>query len=121
MNDINTLYNNDYGIAFQWKKGVSKDLKRVQLVFRNTGMFLNHEELLEFHKEIDRIYNMPKNCRNCIKNRTCNTLLLQTPCPQISFALNYKELLDVQDLVKGTLIQLELNLYLIHQNINTKN
>lgn len=40
MEDINTIYYNDLGIAFKWKRCAAKDFNKIQLVFKNTGLFL---------------------------------------------------------------------------------
>ena len=38
MNEIHPIYHNDFGMAFQWKRNALEDLKKVQLIFRNTGL-----------------------------------------------------------------------------------
>lgn len=108
MEDINTLYYNDFGIAFQWQRGLAKNIKKVQLVFRNTGLFLTSSELMHFFKQIEATINSPNMCKDCRHNESCKSLLLQTPAPQISFAVSYIELKKIRDLVKGALVQLEL-------------
>ncbi|WP_298756161.1 hypothetical protein [uncultured Psychroserpens sp.] len=108
MNDINTLYYNDFGIAFQWKRCAAKDFKKVQLVFRNTGFFLTEAELIQFHKNVKRSLDSQQLCSDCKHNGTCRSLLLQTPANQISLAMSLIELQDAQDLIKGTIAQLEL-------------
>lgn len=108
MDDINTIYHNDYGIAFQWKKSAIKDHKKVQLVFRNTGLYLSLNELVSFSKTINRTISKPQMCKDCKHNNECKSILLETPASQISFAVSYIELKQIQDLLKGTLFQLQL-------------
>ena len=108
MEDINTLYYNSFGIAFQWKRVRLKDIKKVQLVFRNTGLFLTHTELIQFSKQVLSTFQSPNMCKDCKQNDSCKSLLLQTPSTKISLAVSYKELENIQDLVKGALVQLEL-------------
>ena len=106
MENINTIYYNDYGIAFLWKKGSVKDHKRVQLVFRDTGLYLTTKQLVSFSSTIDKTISKPNMCKNCKDNDSCKSILLETPASQISFAMSYIELKQVQDLLKGTLFQL---------------
>ena len=120
MEDINTLYHNSFGIAFQWKRCAVKDFKKIQLVFRNTGLFLTKSELIQFSKQIESTFKSPNMCADCKNNDSCKSLLLETPSPQISFAVSYKELKDIKDLVKGTLVQLELE-YVFKANAINKN
>ncbi|WP_299891429.1 hypothetical protein [uncultured Lacinutrix sp.] len=109
MDDINTIYYNDFGIAFQWKRCAIEDYKKIQLVFRNTGLFLSFNELLVFSKNIEKVFSKPSLCKDCKENESCKSLLQEAPNPQISFAVSYIELKSIQDLVKGTLVQLELD------------
>lgn len=108
MDDINKLYHNDFGIAFQWKRCAAKDYKKIQLVFRSTGLFLSKKELLEFNNYVDISLKRPPLCIDCKENSDCKSLLLQTPAPQISLAVSYTELESIKDLLKGTLTQLDL-------------
>jgi len=48
MDEIYSLYHNEYGMSFKWKRGAVQDLNKVQLVFRDTGLFLTEKELTEF-------------------------------------------------------------------------
>ncbi len=51
-------------------------------------------------------------CTDCTHNESCRALLVDSPAPQVTFALNAKELEAIEDLVKGTLFQLNLDSYL---------
>ncbi|MEL6916623.1 MAG: hypothetical protein AAFO99_02725 [Bacteroidota bacterium] len=48
-------------------------------------------------------------CKDCAQNESCRALLLDTPAPQVSLAMNLKELNAIHDLVEGTLFQLNLD------------
>jgi len=109
MGDINIIYYNDFGIAFKWKKCAAKDLKKIQLVFRNTGLFLTPNELIQFSKNIKSALKQSLKCKGCNHQNSCKSILLETPIAQTSFAMNYYELKEINDLVKGTRFQLELN------------
>ncbi|MDO5969279.1 hypothetical protein Q4Q35_05615 [Flavivirga aquimarina] len=117
MEDINTIYHNDFGIAFQWKRCAAKDFNKVQLVFKNTGLFLNQEELLLFFKNIKQALNRMHLYNDCPENKTYELFLLEAPNPQISFAMCYHELHGIHDLVKRTIFQLGLDTLLAKQKV----
>ncbi len=117
MEDINLIYYNNFGIAFQWKRCAVKDFKKTQMVFRNTGLFLTQNELIQFSDQIEMALESSCLCEDCLKNETCRLLLLEAPNPQISFAMSYRELKDIDDLVKGTLFQLNLTKLLKNNTI----
>ncbi len=109
MSNINPLYHNAFGVAFQWKRCPTKKMYKVQLVFRDTGLQLSLEELRQFSKTITAtIANAPL-CEHCGQDETCRGLLLETPIHQVSFAMSLKELKAIKELVEGTLFQLALD------------
>ncbi len=112
MQDINPIYHNSFGVAFQWKRNCIKDIKKIQLVFRNTGMLLSKEELMQFSRNIQHTREHSPLCQDCTQKESCRVLLLDSTAPQVSFAMNAKELDAIQDLVEGTLFQLDLDDYL---------
>ncbi len=112
MNDVNPIYYNTFGVAFQWKRNTVKNIKKVQLVFRDTGLLLSYEELNQFSKNIKCTKDSSSLCSDCAENDACKALLLDSPSPQVSFAMNMGELEAIQDLVEGTLFQLSLDNYL---------
>lgn len=109
MTNVHIIYSNDYGIAFFWEKDNVILSKKVQLVFRNTGLNLNHEEVVVFSKNITSALTKNKSCSDCKLKGECKSILLETPTPQVSFAMSFKELIPLKDLVRGTLFTLELN------------
>ncbi len=109
MEDIYTIYYNSFGIAFQWKRCAVKDLKKIQLVFRNTGLFLTQNELVQFSKNIKKSLNQSLKCEDCNNQNSCKSILLEAPNTQTSFAMSYNELKEINDLVNGTCFQLNLN------------
>ncbi|SDE47396.1 hypothetical protein [Cellulophaga baltica] len=118
MNDINTIYYNDFGIAFQWKRNLGKDFKKVQLVFKDTGMYLTSGELMHFSSKVDDTLDNLCLCYDCQNKETCKAYLLQTPLGQLSFALTYAELEKIKDLITGTIFQLRLDTMLKNQSID---
>jgi hypothetical protein len=118
MEDINIIYHNDYGIAFHWKRGLGKDAKKIQLVFRDTGLFFTKKELSQFYYHIQKSLENPGLCEKCKEVGDCRAILLETPMSQISFAVSYTELKNIEDLVNGTLFKLGLDKILQQQSIN---
>ncbi|NJB71389.1 hypothetical protein GGR42_001851 [Saonia flava] len=112
MNDIDHIYSNNFGVAFQWRRGTAKHYKKVQVVFRDTGLLLSKEELVQFSKNIKCTKGESGLCGQCTQDEGCRALLLDTPAPQITLAVSYKELQAIQDLIEGTLFQINLDNYL---------
>jgi len=112
MSDINPIYHNNFGVAFQWKRNYAKDIKKIQVVFRDTGLLLSYEELYQFSKNIQYTKENSPMCKDCTNNESCKALLIDSPAPQVTFAMNVKELEGIQDLIEGTLFQLNLDNYL---------
>ncbi|MFS4494539.1 hypothetical protein [Maribacter sp. 2308TA10-17] len=112
MQDIHPIYHNNFGVAFQWKRNKVKDIMKVQIVFRDTGLLLSKEELTQFSKNIKYTKDNSSLCNDCAQNESCKALLIDSPAPQITFAVNVKELNGIQDLVEGTLFQMNLDNYL---------
>ncbi len=112
MQDINTIYHNYFGVAFQWKKDVLAAGNKIQIIFRDTGLLLSYAELKQFSKNIIATRKSNTPCADCALNDSCKALLVDSPAPQITFAMNVEELNAIQDLVEGTLFQLDLKHYL---------
>ena len=109
--EILNIYSNSYGISFKWKYGVKKNKDKVQMVFRDTGLLLTRKELIQFSKNIQCTLNGEEGCHRC-NEEDCRSLLLDTPAPQISLAVSKRELGALEDLVEGTLFQMDLDTYL---------
>ncbi|MBU2995282.1 hypothetical protein KO500_02510 [Cellulophaga baltica] len=118
MDDINTIYYNEFGIAFQWTKNSEKDSKKIQLVFKDTGVYVTKNELELFSIIIENTLDSLCVCDGCQHKDSCKSYLLQTPFGQISFAMTLKELKDVEDLITGTIFQLRLDNMLENQSID---
>lgn len=112
MEDIHLLYYNDYGISFHWKRDISREnFNKVQLVFRDTGFYLYPEEIALFSKQIKNAKELhcSRNFEKCEQGRN---ILLSTPSRQIDLAVSKKELNMIDDLVKGTLFQINMDGFL---------
>ena len=118
MDDINTIYYNDFGIAFQWKRNIGKDFKKVQLVFKDTGMYLTPNELMQFSSKVEHTISNLCLCYDCKHKEKCKSYLLQTPLGQLSFAMTFSELEKIRDLIEGTIFQLRLGNLLDNESID---
>ena len=107
MNDVYKIYSNGVGIAFKWQK----DAFLTQLIFRDTGFHLSIDEIELFIEQVQvSKINVP--CLDCKLGTNCRSILLRTPSSRVSLAVSFKELNQIEDLLNGTLFQLELNEYL---------
>ncbi len=109
MEDANIIYKSDIGFSFTWKRCEAKHFSKVNLVVKDTSLYLSHEELVKFSLLINIALKRPIDCNNCKNKACCKSILLETPMPEVNFIKSYKEILKIQDLVKGTLFQLGLN------------
>ena len=113
MDDIIPIYSNEFGMSFKWKKFTLKDVKKIQLVFKDTGLFITLEELASFSENImNTLGSNYLQCQGCSKSESCKKLLLNTPAMQLTLALDTTELFAMKDLVEGTIFQLDLGNYL---------
>lgn len=109
MENIHYLYQNEIGLAFKWKQGALIDCKKVNFVFNSIGLHLTEEEIITFDKHITVALARPLNCDDCCDDNTCKSMLLESTVSQVSFAMSYRELKLMEDLVKGTIFELGLN------------
>ena len=109
--DIYPIYNNSFGMAFQWKRGASKTNGKVQIVFRDTGLLLSRDELQQFFENVQCTKNSCAPC-NSRCGTDCRALLLDTPASQVSLAVSERELDAIEDLIQGPLFQLDLSTYI---------
>jgi hypothetical protein len=112
MSDIQRIYHNDFGIAFQWKQDLAKNKhNHFQVIFRDTGFYLSLSQLENFSKLVQRAAN--RNCCNdCKANAHCRAILLKTPATEVDLAVSRDELESISDLIEGTLFQIKLDRYL---------
>ncbi|MBU2900731.1 hypothetical protein [Maribacter dokdonensis] len=111
MNDIKPIYQNDFGIAFQWKRDKPSESNKVQVIFRDIGLLLTTSELRYFSKCIAHTIENGKGnlCGDCKSKESCRSLLLNSPAHQITFAVSYQEAIEIRDLINGTMFRLELD------------
>jgi len=108
MEQVKTIYTNNFGISFQW---IHSNSKLTQIVFRDVGFHLaQHEIEIFLEKTIDA--KKQKTCGDCTAGNNCRSILLQTPSNKVSMAVSMIDLGQIEDLLKGTLFQLKLNSYL---------
>lgn len=107
MEDLQFIYRNDFGLAFYWKKKQAK----VQVVFRNTGFYLNLEEIKIFQQHVLETLDQ-QCCEKCKTSKKCRSLLLRTPSEKIELAVNREELEEINELLGGTIFKLQQQEYL---------
>jgi hypothetical protein len=107
MEDISTIYSNNYGMAFYWKKSYTITDK-VQLIFKETGFYYTFSELRTFNRLIKDSLKKNNCCAACALKKECHKFLLKTPCEAIELAVTGQELSAIKDLVEGTLFKIEL-------------
>lgn len=105
--EIKILYYNEFGISFFWNNFNTKD--KIQLVFRNTGLQLSKDELIEFSNLIFQTEQINSPCQNCSNSKGCQSILLQTPLPQLNIVVSTNELIAAKDLIAGTMFHWNLN------------
>ncbi len=116
MNDIHVIYKNSFGVTFLWKQQSLKNRSRIQIVFKETGLYLNHKELSSFKKLVFEAHQRFGKCKECPMNKDCKQLL-ETPFSQLSFAVTKQEIEHIKDLIEGTLFQIDMERMLINFDI----
>ncbi|PTX60572.1 hypothetical protein C8N46_106218 [Kordia periserrulae] len=112
MSDIQRIYYNDFGIAFQWKQDLEKKkYNQFQVIFRDTGFYLTFSQLENFAKLVKQAANRGC-CNECKATNNCRSILLKTPAANVDLAVSTKELNHISDLLEGTLFHIKLNRYL---------
>lgn len=113
MNDITTIYQNEFGIAFKWKPDKPSKTNKVQVIFRDIGLLLTPKEIQYFSTCINETVESGSSnlCNDCQVKGECRSLLLNSPAHQITFAVSFHEVLKIKDLIEGTLFKLQLDSY----------
>ncbi|MGQ3088734.1 hypothetical protein [Flavobacterium sp.] len=116
MREVEQIYYNEFGVAFSWKKNDVVLKEKVQLVFKETGLYFSHREIRDFALIIDETFDELQGCAGCRRN--CQRSLLKTPLQQIDLAVTKSELKHIKDLVEGTLFKMGLYNYLQNEGRN---
>ena len=113
MREVEQIYYNEFGVAFHWKKGNEVLTEKVQVVFKETGFYLSYEEIKAFAQIIDNTCEeMDDDCGACCHRNRCHKFLLKTPVQQVDLAVSRSELMQIKDLVEGTLFNMDLYEYI---------
>ncbi|KPM31642.1 Hypothetical protein I595_2136 [Croceitalea dokdonensis DOKDO 023] len=110
--EVYPIYSNNFGVAFSYCRTSNSNPKKIQIVFRDTGLLLTTEELYRFALLVRNVLLKYRNDGYCRASDGCKKLLLDTPAHQITLAVNYYEIEAIDDLIQGTLFQLNLDDYL---------
>lgn len=112
MEQIHQIYLNSLGIAFYWEKEEGIIPNRIQLIFKEIGLFFSYTELKDFNFLIDESIAKNACCEACeLKNYNCK-FLLKTPLYPLDLSVSMTELRDLKDLVNGTLFKIDMEIYL---------
>lgn len=109
MDNIHELYYNKFGIAFRWFLSNDKTSKKIQIVFRDTGLYLSKKQIISFLNQTETVLKTQPLCNDCKYNKNCKSYLLEIPIASVSFAMSYNEITQFIDLLKGTLFQIEMD------------
>ncbi|MGA9637230.1 hypothetical protein [Flavobacterium sp.] len=112
MKEIHPIYQNEFGVSFFWKleKDIIKD--KIQLVFKETGLQMNLEELIAFKCLIEESYGQNYCCDECELKVNCSKYLVKTPFNEVDLALSINEMILMNNLVSTTLFKIDLENYL---------
>ncbi len=116
MNAIDKIYSNEMGISFFWKRDMPSEQPKIQLVFKDIGFLLSLNELKDFSNSCI-ITLQSQCCPDCKDSQQCRSLLLRTPSEKIDLAVNKEELLQIHELINGTVFKIELKNWI--QNISS--
>ena len=106
-NSVYKIFENKIGISFQWQKNAVL----TQVIFRDVGFHLSVDEIVLFLDQIE-LSRLNRPCIECKLGKNCRSMLLKTPANKVSMAVSFNELIEIEDLLKGTLFQIELNTFL---------
>ena len=111
MEQIQQIYLNSLGITFYWEKEEGIIPSRIQVIFKEIGLFFTIAELKDFNYLIDESIAKNSCCENCsLKNANCK-FLLKTPLYPLDLSVSMDELKEIKDLVNGTLFKIQMEIY----------
>jgi len=120
MQDIDIIYRNKFGVSFKWKKKMFVPEHKYQIVFRDTGMLLTLKEIHLFSEKIHSAKKVALSCGSCPHKNVsqCKNILVETPSSKISFAMNFNEIELLNELIEGTIYNIDLNNLLVDLKIS---
>ncbi|MFL1894576.1 hypothetical protein ACJRPK_02670 [Aquimarina sp. 2-A2] len=117
MNTVDKIYSNEVGMSFYWTQERKAPLPKIQLVFRNTGFLLSLNELKDFSSFCASSLST-QNCNACKEHSSCKTFLLRTPSDKIDLAVSSDELIQIQELINGTIFRIEMKQWITSLCLN---
>jgi len=106
--DIKELYSNKIGVTFLWETKDKGHLhyNKINIVFNNTALHFDRDELELFLQNIEKSLLRPEYCNKNLP-RQSKSMLLDTPLRQLSFAMSYNDLSLMKDLIQKTLFEID--------------
>ncbi len=113
LDKVNKLHANKMGVTFTDKDEEDIDYveKKINLLFHNTILIFNNFELNLFLDEVeDLIINNTPGINKY--SQYYKSIILESPIYQLRYVVSYNDLLLIEDLIKGTIFQIELSGFL---------
>ncbi|CAM1368096.1 hypothetical protein [Tenacibaculum xiamenense] len=113
LDKVHKLHANKMGVTFLDKDEEDIDYieKQINLLFHNTILIFNNFELNLFLDEVeDLIVNNTAGINKY--SQYYKSIILETPIYQLRYVVSYNDLLLIEDLIKGTIFQIELSGFL---------
>ncbi len=117
MSAIDKIYSNEMGISFFWKRETAVSIPKIQLVFRDIGFLLSLGELKDF-SDCCATTIQSQCCSQCKDSQNCRSLLLRTPSDIIDLAVSKEEVYQIQELINGTILRIELKSWVKNLSLN---
>ncbi|MCW2119146.1 hypothetical protein [Flavobacterium sp. 7A] len=112
MKEIQAIYQNEFGISFYWIDENQTLRNKIQLVFRETGLQLNTQELVDFKCLIEESISKNQCCEDCALKNNCAKYLLKTPFHELDLAMSINEMNQMNNLISTTIFKITLDEYL---------
>lgn len=116
--EICKIYHNNIGIAFRWQSPLDRVSEKVEVVFKQIGFQLTKNEIELFSNQVACSKATLSDWSQCAFKKDCKNILLETPSALVSLVVNEKELEQLDDLLNGTLVWLDLMNYLKNMSKN---
>ncbi|MFB9053914.1 hypothetical protein ACFFVB_12580 [Formosa undariae] len=112
------IYNNTIGTTYLIKTDLDAltGSEKIQLLLGDIAMLLDENELVQLLKTIASA-KKGCSCKECNENHDTKSLIFKSAYSTVHFKSNKTNLVALQDLIKGTLFELELSSILHLNNI----
>lgn len=104
---LKPIYHNNIGSSYFLKDDLDADLSmdRIQLIIGDIALILENNEIQAFLKIINSVKTGCK-CDDC---KELNQITCNTSYTKLIFKSNKKNIIELEDLVKGTIFEIQMN------------